>query len=63
MQILFPTDLGGGSNGHLGLLLTPADYTSVHITAYIRHVHLGTLHIPAETTQYESTRLREEHKQ
>ena len=58
-----PSDLGGGANGHLGLLLTPAEYLAVHTTAYTRPVHPGALNIPAGTTQHESTRLKDEHRQ
>ena len=42
-----PTDLGGGANGHLGLLLTPTEYLAVNATAYIRPLHPGTLNIAA----------------
>ena len=58
-----PSDLGGGANGHLGLLLTPTEYVSVNAIAYLRPTHPGTLVIPAASTLHESTRLREEHKQ
>ena len=33
------SDLGGGGHGHLGLLLTPAEYALVSATPYVRPVH------------------------
>ena len=30
-----PCDLGGGANGHLGLVLTPVEYAFVSSTAYV----------------------------
>ena len=47
-----PSDLGGGANGHLGLLLSPVDYNYVTAIAYVRPVHPGILVIPAGTTQH-----------
>ena len=58
-----PSDLGGGANGHLGLVLTPPEYTLVDPTPYVRPIHPGTLIIPVGTTQHESQRLREAHKE
>ena len=57
------TDLGGGANGHLGLVLTPAEYNAVSATAYNRPTHPGNLNIAAGTAQHEATRLRNEHKE
>ena len=34
-------DLGGGRHGHLGLVLTPAEYATISATPYIRPVHPG----------------------
>ena len=56
------SDLGGGTNDHLGLVLTPVEYTHISALPYARPVHPGTLHIAAGTTQHETTRLREDHK-
>ena len=50
-----PTDLGGGVNGHLGLLLTPAEYTIFSPIPYVRPLHPEALNIPLGTTQHEST--------
>ena len=58
-----PTDLGGGANGHLGLLLTDVEYHSVNATAYVRPVHPGILVIPLGITQHKSTRLTNEHEE
>ena len=57
------SDLGGGANGHLGLILTQIEYSSVSPVDYIRPMHPGAIVIPPGTTQHESTRLREEHKE
>ena len=56
------SDLGGRSNGYLGLVLTPTRYTHVHTIPYVKSAHLGALHSASGTTNYKSTRLREEHK-
>ena len=56
-----PSDLGGGANGHLGLLLTAPEYQPVNAIAYVRPVHPGILVIPPGTTQHETTRLTAEH--
>ena len=58
-----PSDLGGGANGHLGLLLTSLEYQCVSAVAYVRPVHPGILVIPHPCTQHETTRLTTEHKQ
>ena len=58
-----PSDLGGGANGHLGLLLSPVDYNYVTAIAYVCPVHPGILVFPPGTTQHESTRLTDDHKQ
>ena len=41
------SDLGGGGNGHLGLVLTPAEYALVSAVPYNRPVHPGPLVLPA----------------
>ena len=56
------SDLGGGAHGHLGLLLTPAEYAVVSPVPYVRPGHPGVLNIPAGTPQHESTCLLTEHK-
>ena len=56
------SDLGGGANGHLGLVLTPAEYIHVSGIPYVRPVHPGAIHIAAGTPQHETNRRREDHK-
>ena len=36
-----PSDLGGGNFGHLGLVLSPAEYANVSAVPYVRPVHPG----------------------
>ena len=55
--------LGGGANGHLGLMLTQPEYAFVSATNCVRPVHLGLLVILPEKFQRKSTRLRENHKE
>ena len=55
------SDLGGGSHGHLGLVLTPTEYQRITNTPYAKPAHPGTLTIPAGTTQHEATRLTSDH--
>lgn len=55
-------DLGGGNNGHLGLVLTPEEYITVSATPHVRPIHPGVV-APTGTTQYQSTVLRDEHKE
>ena len=58
-----PCDLGGGENGHLGIMITTTEYANISHVNYVRPVHPGTLNIPAGTTNYESTRLKNGHKE
>ena len=51
-----PTDLGGGANGHLGLVLTPAEYANVNPINYVRPAHPGQLVIPPGIPQHEANR-------
>ena len=44
------SDLGGGAHGHLGLVLTPAEYANVSAVPYQQHVHPGPLVLPPRTT-------------
>ena len=55
------SNLGGGGYGHLGLVLTPAEYQLVSQTAYVRLPHPGPLNIVPGTAHHEAVRLREEH--
>ena len=58
-----PCDLGGGNNGHLGLMLTVPEYDNVSPTAYVRPLHPGILNIPLGAANFEATRLTSEHKE
>ena len=49
------SDLGGGANGHLGLVLTPLEYTHISVVPYVRHLNPPPLVIPAGTPNYEAT--------
>lgn len=60
---IVPCDLGGGANGHLGLMLTGTEYSNISNVQYIRPVHPGILVIPAGTPNFEATRLTSEHKE
>ena len=49
------SDLGGGANGHLGLVLTAAEYATISATPYDRPPHVPALVIPPGTAQHEAT--------
>ena len=51
------SNLGGGSHGHLGLVLTPAEYAMISAVPYVRPLHPGPLTIPTGTTNHEANRL------
>lgn len=57
-----PSDLGGGTFRHLGLVLSPAEYANVSAVPYIRPLHPGVLVIPVASSDQTETRLRNEHK-
>ena len=57
------SDLGGGLNGHLGLITTAIEYTSIDNTPYTRYNNPPPLNIPRATAQHEANRWREEHKE
>ena len=52
------SDLGGGQFGHLGLVLSPAEYALISNVPYVRPQHPGPLIIPAGTAHHEAVRLR-----
>ncbi len=56
-----PSNLGGGNQGHLGLVLSPATYAMVSNTPFDIPVHSGPLVIPPGTTGPMATVLREQH--
>ena len=41
-----PSDLGGGANGHLGLVLTVQQYGFISLVPFVRPLHPGPLIIP-----------------
>ena len=55
-----PSDLGGGNHGHLGIVLTPQEYTQVsEAHPYIRPIHPGSLTIAPGIAQHAAHRMRE----
>ena len=59
------TALGGGENGHLGLVCTPETYATLvpGNTPYIRPENPGRLQIEGNETQYQIAQRREEHQE
>ena len=55
--------LGGGENGHLGLVVTPEVYATLvpGDTPYVRPVNPGNLIINGDETQYQIAQRRQEH--
>lgn len=51
------SDLGGGANGHLGLVCTFAEYANISAIPYIRHVNPVMPIIANNTTQYHANRV------
>ena len=58
----FPSDLGGGAHGHLGLVLSPVEYATLSATPYNQPGHPGPLVIPLRTTQHASSVPQDQHK-
>ena len=56
------SDLGGVLHGHIGLVLSPREYTLHSIAAYHKPNHPGPLIIPARTTHHMSNTLWDQHK-
>ena len=57
-----PIDLGGGSHGHLGLVLYAKEYDNVSAVPYFRPIHPGVLVIPPPTSKRLVTRRRIKYK-
>ena len=55
------SDLGGGTHGHLGLVLSPGRYALISNAAYNRPAHPGQLVIPAGTTLHLARTMRDQH--
>ena len=56
------SDLGGGTNGHLGLIYMAAKYMLVCEVLYVVPVRPGVLDIQVGTTQHEAINRREDQK-
>ena len=57
------SDLGGGTHGHLGLVMDPIEYALISNVPYDRLTQPPPLIIAPGTTQYNATREREDHKE
>ena len=47
------SNLGGGNHGHLGRVLTNAEYAHASAIPYVAQGHPGPLNIPAGATQFQ----------
>ena len=56
-----PSDLGGGANGHLGLVIPPAEYALISDVPYIAPPHPGNLEYPNNATQFQIVTARRDH--
>ena len=56
-----PSNLGGGANGYLGLVLSPATYAMVSNIPFVQPAHPGPLAIPLGITGPMATVLRKQH--
>ena len=45
------SELGGGSHGHLGLVLSAAEYLNISAVSYVRPLHPGVLIIPPNASE------------
>ena len=57
------SNLGRGLYGHLGLVLSPAEYANVSIQPYVHPPPLPTLVIAPATPVHVALRMREDHKE
>lgn len=57
------SDLGGGSNGNLGMVENPVLYTHISATPYVKHLHPPPLIIPVGDMQHLVTGLRKDHNE
>ena len=53
--------LGGGAQGHLGLLMTPAAYAHVSPTAFVPPTHPGHITVAPGTSAHIAAALRDTH--
>ena len=57
------SDLGGGTFGYLGLVLTAAEYALVSPVPFVRHVNPPPLFIPPGTLQHVANGMRADRKE
>jgi hypothetical protein len=57
------TTLGGAAHGHLGMVLSPAQYALVSATPYQRVLFPAPLVIPLGTTRIAADELERTHKE
>ena len=55
--------LGGGAHGHLGLVVTPAQYALISPTPFVRPVFPASLVIPTGTTAVAANNMEREYKE
>ena len=53
--------LGGGTHGHLGLVLTAAQYADISNTVFTRQAHPGPLATPLADTDVQRSTFRDSH--
>ena len=57
------SDLGGGDNGHLGLVCITTEYANANLVGYVCLTHRGKLEIEDNAKQHTATRMREMSKE
>ena len=57
------SNLGGGNHGHLGLLMSPAQYAVESQVPFIRPTHPGVLNIPVATARHLADQMEREYKE
>ena len=57
------SNIGGGSHGHLGLVLVDAQYALISSTHFVYPTHLGLLIIPDGTTAHTNSNMRIVHSE
>ena len=55
------SNLGGGTHGHLGLVLMTSQYAAISTTDFTRPYHMGPLAIPSAATVVQRSTLRDAH--
>lgn len=58
-----PSSLGGGANGHLGLILDPRQYATISQYPYVRPMFPGPLYVPPNIPQQMAIMLQNQHKE